>query len=106
MFGDLGLFSAPKTKCQCGNEMTFPNGWYPEYFICSNCGKKFDFIKDCAVQYPNRDLNKPLEERIKDQGDEFNKALKDLRKAKEKEELKAKFKLIDGSKGDKNEESN
>ena len=40
MFGDLGFWSAPKTKCSCGNEITFPNGWYPAYFICSNCGKE------------------------------------------------------------------
>lgn len=100
MFGDLGFWSAPRTKCSCGNEITFPNGWYPSYFICSNCGKTFDFINDVVVEYPNRDLNKPLEERIKDQTQEFHEALKNVKKKKEKEELKAKFTVIDGNKGE------
>lgn len=100
MFGDLGYFSAPKTKCSCGNEITFPNGWYPAYFICSNCGKKFDFLENVNVEYPNRDLNKPLKERLEDQGEEFRQALTKMKKEKEKKDLKAQLKVIDGNKGE------
>jgi hypothetical protein len=53
---------APEAKCTCGNKLSFPNGWYPEYFVCNNCGKVFDFRKDVDVEFPNVDLNLPFEE--------------------------------------------
>lgn len=56
-------YLAPRLKCNCGNTMCFPDGYYPSSIICSNCGATFSEKEiRSMINFPNRNLNKTTEE--------------------------------------------
>ena len=69
-------FLSPYIECKCGNKMYFPNGYYPEYFTCFNCGEFYELSK-IKVNYPNQDLKRPVEEIVKES---FIEAVKETKK--------------------------
>ena len=50
---------AIKFPCQCGYELELPNGFFPESFLCPNCGTKFHVGENLNVNFPNLDLKGP-----------------------------------------------
>ena len=77
MFGEVHTIT-----CACGNKMYFPNGYYPEYFTCQNCGKFFSLRENIdGLVFPNENLNLSYDEYLKQK-------LEESKREKLKESLK------------------
>lgn len=73
----------PTVKCKCGNTMQFPNGYYPEYFTCQNCGAAYTLHENVKVEYPNENLNLSMKE-----------MMEEIKKNKNKQKVKESLKVI------------